>query len=104
MSRVRVRGVLIAPDTVRLQHPLPLPEGAEVEVLVEAPPMRGSFPLMLATLEAIHARLEAAGHRPPTPKEVLERIEAERASWEKEQMPSGSRPFPHGRIWLQCPR
>ena len=84
MRRMRVRGVLVSPDTVRLHEPLLSPNGAEVEVLVEEPHARGSLPLMLATLEAIHARLEAAGHRPPTPEEVLERIEAERASWEKE--------------------
>jgi len=82
MRRIRVRGVLVSPDTVRLHQPLPLPDGSEVEVLAESPLARGSLPLMLATLEAIHARPEAAGHRPPTPEEVLERIEAERASWE----------------------
>jgi hypothetical protein len=32
-------------------------------------------PEMLATLEAIHARLEAAGHRPPTPEEVRASVE-----------------------------
>ena len=84
MRRMRVRGVLVSPDTVRLHQPLPLPDGSEVEVLAESPLARGSLPLMLATLESIHAQLEAAGHRPPTPEEVLERIEAERASWEKE--------------------
>lgn len=83
MRQIRVRGVLVSPDTVRLHEPLLLPNGAEVEVLIEEPHARGSLPLMLATLEAIHARLEAAGHRPPTPEEVLERIEAERASWER---------------------
>jgi len=68
MRRMRVRGVLVSPDTVRLHEPLLLPNGAEVEVLVEEPHARGSLPLMLATLEAIHARLEAVGHRPPPPK------------------------------------
>ena len=81
---MRVRGVLVAPDTVRLHQPLLLPDGSEVEVLIEEPHPRGSLTLMLATLEAIHARLEAAGYCPPTPEEVLERIEAERATWEKE--------------------
>jgi hypothetical protein len=32
-------------------------------------------PEMLATLEAIHTRLEAAGHRPPTPEEVRASVE-----------------------------
>jgi len=82
MRRIRVRGVLVSPDTVRLQSPLPLPEEAEVEVLVQEPPARGSMMLMLATLESIHAWLEVTGHRPPSPKEVLERIEAERNSWD----------------------
>ncbi len=89
MSRVRVRGILIAPDTVRLQHPLPLPEGSEVEVFVQEQPVRGSMKLMLATLESIHAWLEAAGHRPPSPEEVLERIEAEHSSWDKETSENG---------------
>ena len=55
MRRLRVRGVLVSPDTVRLHQPLPLPDGAEVEVLVQSPLVRGSLPLMLATSEAIHA-------------------------------------------------
>jgi hypothetical protein len=37
-----------------------------------------------AETKAMHAHLEASGHLPPTPKEVLERIEAERACREKE--------------------
>lgn len=32
-------------------------------------------PEMLATLKATHARLEAAGHRPPTPEEVRTSVE-----------------------------
>jgi hypothetical protein len=32
-------------------------------------------PEMLATLEAIHAQLEAAGHRHPTPEEVRASVE-----------------------------
>ena len=32
-------------------------------------------PEMLATLKATHARLEAAGHRPPTPEEVRASVE-----------------------------
>ena len=55
MRRLRVRGVLVSPDTVRLHQPLPLPDGAEVEVLVQSPLLRSSLPLMLATSEAIHA-------------------------------------------------
>jgi hypothetical protein len=91
---MRVRGVLVSPDTVRLHQPLPLPDGSEVEVLAQSPLVRGSLPLMLATLESIHAQLEAAGHRPPTPEEVLERIEAERASWEKEMQENGETHLP----------
>ncbi len=83
MRQIRVRGVLVSPDTVRLRAPLQLPEGAEVEVLAGTPTGRGSLQLMLATLEAIHAQLEAVGHMPPAPEEVLERFENERASWEK---------------------
>jgi hypothetical protein len=52
---MRVRGVLVSPDTVRLHQPLPLPDGSEVEVLAQSPLVRGSLPLMLATSEAIHA-------------------------------------------------
>ena len=75
MRRIRVRGVLVSSDTVRLHQPLLLPDGSEVEVLIEEPHPRGSLPLMLATLEAIHARLEAAGYCPPTPEEVRASIE-----------------------------
>jgi len=75
MRRIRVRGVLVSSDTVRLHQPLLLPDGSEVEVLIEEPHPRGSLTLMLATLKATHARLEAAGHRPPTPEEVRASIE-----------------------------
>jgi hypothetical protein len=50
--------------------------------------------LMLATLESIHAWLEAAGHRPPSPEEVLARIEAERSSWDKETSENGETHLP----------
>ncbi|CUU07158.1 hypothetical protein GBSOP10_10498 [Armatimonadetes bacterium GBS] len=83
MKSIKVRGTLVSPQVVRLQEPLPLPEGAEVEVWVETPQARGSLQLMLATLEKIHAQLEASGHIPPTAEEVLARIENERASWEE---------------------
>ncbi len=82
MRHIRVRGVLISPDTVLLRDPLPLPAG--VEVLASERRARGSLQLMMATLETIHAQLEAAGHTSPTPEEVLNCIEAERASWEGE--------------------
>jgi hypothetical protein len=55
MGQIIVRSVLVSPEPVRLSQPLSLPDGAQVEVLVEALPARGSLPLMLAILEAIHA-------------------------------------------------
>jgi len=77
---------LTARDTVRLTEPVELPEGTEVEVLIDTRMAQGSLPIMLETLRKIHAELAVAGHRPPTDEEVIARIEAERRAWERENI------------------
>jgi hypothetical protein len=86
MARLARRGVLTARDTVRLTEPVELPEGTEVEVLIDTRIAQGSLPIMLETLRKIHADLAVAGHRPPTDEEVIARIEAERRAWERENI------------------
>ena len=86
MARLVRRGILTAHDTVRLTEPVELPEGTEVDVLIDTRVVQGSLPIMLETLRKIHADLAAAGHRPPTDEEVLARIEAERCAWERENI------------------
>jgi hypothetical protein len=86
MARLARRGVLTARDTVRLTEPVELPEGTEVEVLIDTRMAQGSLPIMLETLRKIHAELAVAGHRPPTDEEVIARIEAERRAWERENI------------------
>ena len=77
---------MTARDTVRLTEPVELPEGTEVEVLIDTRIAQGSLPIMLETLRKIHADLAVAGHRPPTDEEVIARIEAERRAWERENI------------------
>lgn len=77
---------MTARDTVRLTEPVELPEGTEVEVLIDTRMAQGSLPIMLETLRKIHADLAVAGHRPPTDEEVIARIEAERRAWERENI------------------
>ena len=86
MARLVRRGILTAHDTVRLTEPVELPEGTEVDVLIDTRLERGSLNVMLETLHKIHAALEAAGYRSPTDEEVLARIEAERRAWEREDI------------------
>ena len=90
MARLVRRGVLTAHDTVRLTEPVELPEGTEVDVVIDTRLERGSLHLMLETLRTIHADLDAAGHCPPTDEEVLARIEAERRAWDKENLEEGA--------------
>jgi len=68
MRRLRVRGVLVSPDTVQFRQPLPLPDGSEVEVLAQEPTNRGSLPLMLATLERFTRGLKQLDIAPQRPK------------------------------------
>jgi len=68
MRRLRVRGVLVSPDTVQFRQPLPLPDGSEVEVLAQEPTTRGSLPLVLATLERFTRGWRRRGIVPQRPK------------------------------------
>jgi len=89
MPKVRVRGIMLSSNTIRLDSPIPLSEGAAVEVEldvhssddIDTPPSTGSLAMLMLALEQIHAELRATGHQPPSAEEVQRRIEMERQSW-----------------------
>ncbi len=91
MPKMRVRGIVLGSNIIRLDCPVPLSEGAAVEVVVDVhssdninnPPRTGSLDMLLLSLEQIHAELRATGHKPPSAEEVRRRIEVERRSWEE---------------------
>jgi hypothetical protein len=90
MPKMRVRGIVLGSNIIRLDCPIPLSEGAAVEVVVDvhssdntnSPPRTGSLDMLLLSLEQIRAELMATGHEPPSAEEVRRRIEVERRSWE----------------------
>ena len=67
---------------IEVSENVPLPENATVLVTildtVKLSPKRD----WQIELEAIHARLRASGHKPPTPQEVADYVENERNSWD----------------------
>ena len=75
-----VQGI-IRRGQIELPEKLALPENATVLITVLADDRMSTPRDWLAELEALHTRLRASGHRPPTPDEVTARIAAERAAW-----------------------
>ncbi len=79
-----VSGTLEHKRLIRLDEPIPLRTG-KVKVTIRAgakktvqQPKRKNIAV---TLEAIHARQRARGHKPPTVEEVVDYVRQERESW-----------------------
>jgi hypothetical protein len=76
-----VTGTMTNQNTVSLDESLPI-TAAKVRVTIETLNEQPTRPLN-EVLAEIHQRLQASGHRPPTPQEVDEYLRQERDSWEQ---------------------
>lgn len=74
-----VTGTLTDGNNLVLDEAVPITTGRVrlvIEVLSPAPATN-----FRAVLDGIHERLQASGHKPPTPEEVRARVRAERDNW-----------------------